>query len=308
MRIFSKTRAIPVCFATAVMIGCSDARDVANPGTDQRAVAKELVTGRALAALDANGRFAIPSRSGWHRTLLTEREAAAFGVVYARRIAAANASFYERTRGARIAFDSLQECGRAFLAESPYEEPDATMPEGLVNAIAPRWMVSFCEDGESPSLSVAVAATAGHLVIKGWAFDPSSLRGSEFMALGVPVGRTLTPGPEFAVTHLATASGKRVEDVPELLLMGLPWEPQAARWLLKSEATVRVRRADGSESDHATLFVGREPNGLGIRTYEGSSGRATDPPETVLAADGTRHVLRRRVDMPRRFVAVEVAK
>lgn len=269
------------------------------------------VTGAAAAAVDGDGKFVIEPRTAWRRQLLSQGQATLLGQVYVRRIASTNASFYEKMRGARINFEVLQPCGRAYFAETPYEEPADNLPPSLTNLASPRWIVTYCEADANPSLSVAIAAAATYLSYEGPGFERSNIKGQfkgmEFKALGVPVGKTLTPSPERAVTLLAEASGKRVTAVPALVLPGMPLGPWGARWMIVQEGAVKVRSSTGDTASLRTLFVGREV--LDVQLFRGLPATVNDAREVFSSGPGgASYALDHRPDMPRRFEPMEVAK
>lgn len=293
-----------IALALMTPLACRDTTVVTTP--DNARLNRAFVTGGAAAALDADGRFVLGSGRSWTRSELNESDAKALADVYVHRFARTNAGFHERLRGKPINFEKLRPCGRAYYARSPYEEPAAGVPDAIVNVIAPRWIFTFCEDANDAAMSVAVATTATHLVMRDGRIDPMSLRGSEFYGLGVPAGKSMTVSPERAVERVATESGRRVAEVPVLVLPGLPWEPLAARWLLVTEAAIRVRNAHGQPALLNSIYVGRANLSLDVETFRGTVASALEPLEKLTGADKQEYQLRRLPSMPRRFEEVRI--
>jgi len=284
-------------------LGCRDRNVVTTPNSG---VNRAFVTGSAAVALDADGHFLLTPGESWNRRELSEAEARALADIYVHQFARTNAGFHERLRSKRIAFDKLHPCGRTYYAHSPYVEPAADVPEALVNVVAPRFFFTFCEDANDAVMSVTVATTATHLVVKDGHIDPMSLRGSEFYGLAIPVGKTMTLSPESAVERLATESGRRVTEIPVLVLPGLPWEPLAARWLLIAEAPVDARNNVGQRLQLTSVYVGRADLSLDVQTFRGVFSQPLDPPEQLTGRNNTQYVLHRLATMPRRFEQVQI--
>lgn len=283
------------------LTACGDrVREFTKP--DDSGVNRQYVVGAAAAALDANGQFKLTARRTWKRPELTEGDARRLALLYIRKFPRTNAAYYEELHGAAIDFDELYLCGRVFYAMSPYEDPDSSMPEGMVNAIASHWLFTFCRPGGIPVISTALAATATRLDFS----DPSTQRGSEIFSIGIPAGKTGFALPERAVEQLATASGHRVSTVPELVQRGLGTAPQSAQWRLGLDGPVSATDGAGTRIQRVVLYVGRALRSWDIEIYDGTLASAGDPAEEVRDRDGRVYFLVRAGNMPRAFVRVQV--
>lgn len=303
-------RVFTLLTAAIVATACGASRTITVP--DDSGVERSYVTGAAAAALDANGQFHLQSGGDWRRPELTEAEAAAMADVYALRYAPTLPEWFERHRGARIDFANLRRCGRVFYALSPYIEPadgyiePSELSAGIVNALASRWMFTYCDAGNSPALSVAVAATATHLrITPGGTFDPFTRRGNEFHASGIPLGTTAPILPERAVERVALESGARVASVPRLLLPGFKYFPQSARWVLNLGRDVETRSPQGVHGTGLEFFVGQSLTDWSVGVY-----RALDTVrgDTLFLPSGKPLVFTRRSDAPGAWESVQFAR
>jgi hypothetical protein len=285
----------------AAINACRDTTRLVRP--DDSGVDRAYVTGAAAAALDADGRFRLETGSGWQRPELSEVQAAALADVYAFRLAPTLPSWFERHRGAKIDFASLRRCGRAFYAFSPYVEPPDALLAGRVNAVASRWMFTYCDGEESPAISVAVATTATHLRIVNGRIDGSTWRGMEFHGAGIPLGTTAPILPERAAERLAQESGARVASVPRLMLTGVGYFPQSARWMLDLDRDVTARNPQGVGRSGRQFFVGRSLTEWSVGTYQAAT--AVAEVDTLFGVSGELLLLKRRSDASRGWESVE---
>ena len=78
--------------------------------------------------------------------------------------------------------------------------------------------------------------------------DMPGQSGMEFVTSGVPVGNGSLLGPEEAVVRVGRATGARVKEVPDLVMLNIPLGPMNAAWKLSLDRAVRVRTTAGSEA------------------------------------------------------------
>ena len=258
---------------------------------------QQYVTGAALQALDGAGFFTLgPPSDAWSTAALAEPEAAALADVFARDFVPTFPEYFEALHGKPIAYQALKRCGPTRFAESPYLEPSAGLPQGLVNAAASRWIFTYC-DPTSPAVSIAVASSATGVSIVNGHFDPASLRGSEFDAEGIPMHTTAPMPPERAAEWLARASGQRVATVPRLIHPGLGYFTQSAHWMMELEASVTT---SGSHAPERTFFVGRTLLTLNLEIAAPGAVHSADTVQSTTAI----HVLQRRPGLERRWQAI----
>jgi hypothetical protein len=285
---------------------CQDAQRVTRP--DDSGINKQYVAGAAAAALNPKGHFVIPATtSGWSRAELSETDAAAIAGIWVRQFSPTNPQWYEEAHGSKIDFASLHRCGRAFYALSPYIEPGKEFNPSELNAVASKWLLTYCDASEIPSVSVAVATTATYVRITNGRIDGRSLRGMEIFACGIPAGSTIPISPERAVEGLSRASGKRIMTVPRLIIPG-SWHGQGAQWMLETEAPVEVQSVSGKRGTDRTFYVGiKVGGGWEVRTHRGVS--TTNSPffrDTLYRLSGQAVGLARRADVPRALEVVDV--
>lgn len=289
--------------AIPFLLACHDAPNVTPPNT--AGTSRAYLTGAAADALDPEGYFRLQSSSGWKRTELTEAQAEQFAEVYIRKFAPTLPSYFERSHGAKINFAALNRCGRAFYGVSPYEEPLAGVDEGTLNGVASQWLFSYCGDDGLPIVSVAIAATATHLRIEDGSFARSSLRGNEILGSGIPRGTELPMSPERAVEMLAGAAGRRISQVPRLVLPGIPYYPQSARWELVVETAASIRTARGDVSAVSRFFVGRALKEWNTEIAHGVAQSDDAPTDAIVLASGQRLEFARVSGMPRAWERIE---
>jgi hypothetical protein len=275
-----------------VMMACAG-EPAGPPGPPVEAISRELadaLSPSVLASLNSAGQFetvAIDSTAG---PQLSEAEAKAFAIVFARNYAVHARSYFEGQRLARIDFQRLTPCGRALYASSRARvSPQAEVHER--NFIGPRWVIALCSAGE-PQLSVAVAALAVEMKVKDGEFITfPGPHGNEFLPSGIPAewDGALPVSPEQAAILAAKLSGHHVTKVPQLVLAGAGRIAFDAQWVISLdgpvhaiglEATDRVfvgPRLDGKSSLGRSGIVVQLPNG----TSKLAVGQL--PPNSVMA-------------------------
>ncbi|HEU4996405.1 MAG TPA: hypothetical protein VFT29_16420 [Gemmatimonadaceae bacterium] len=277
--------------------GCRDAENLTRP--DNTGVDRAHVTGAAAAALDADGQFVLPAlSSGWSRTELGEAEAAALADAYVRVYAPTLPSWFERVHGAKIDFAALRRCGRVFYALSPYVEPPMSTSQSLVNAVSSQWLFSYCDGRALPAVSVAVAAAATNLRFAGSRIDPASLVGNEIDGSGIPMGMNVPISPEGAVERLAKESQRRISTVPRLLLPGVRFHPQVARWELATETPVATTNSDGQSRSDRLFFLGSNVRSWDVVVYRSRAQSADSLSDALIRANGDTVRFQRRSDVP----------
>ena len=141
----------------------------------------------------------------------------------------------------------------------------------------PWWLVTLCDRAGAPTLSVGVSAWATDITVQGGRLLFPRISGSEIFGVGIPTGHVgeYPSSPEEAIELTAKRSGRRVTEVPELI-MPLPEDgiPQFARWHLTLESVAGLRT--GAES-HASKEVFVRPKGLHTNDLVLSVAASTQP-------------------------------
>lgn len=268
-----------------------------------RANAAAYVTGAAARSLNAEGQFVLPSPnlSGPYPQL-TKAQAVALATGILRDFARFIWKGIEAEHGAFIDSADLRPCPEVYYAESPYQPPGASVDRMHRNFAGPYWLVSFCSSAGVAQLSVPVAAYATNMILRnghvGWTKD-TRIRGAETFPKGIPLGTTYPVAPENAVELVASETGRRVKNVPELIQRTIGYPPQYAVWKLVLDAPVPVRvLATAAESDDSVLYVGADefsPNKLAV--FRGNTVPGREPPE-ILRSIPDHDVHKPRVRVP----------
>jgi hypothetical protein len=255
---------ISLTIGSAIAGGCSKE----SPAIMDPRVESEWVAGRAAAALDDRGHFRFPSDAPEVGQVDASR-ADALGDAFEQTFGSFLVGTYDQDRGGSpIDIDGLTGCGRTYLAISPYADLPAGSPANVTRFVGTQWMVSLC-NGPLPVISVAVSVYASDVQLQ-QRIIASQPAPNDFSDAAIPVGGSIPISPERAVQIAALATGRRITEVPELVLPSTPHAPQLARWRLILDRPVMVRglqsgklRASsellvGFGSTDRTLAVGAE--------------------------------------------------
>jgi hypothetical protein len=241
---------------------------------------RAAVTGLAADAIRPDGKIQLPSPVTGGERELTAAQAVNFASVWTHDYAPMTRSWLERTHGAAINFATLESCGRPLYARSAFVAPPQSLPSAYRRGSGPWWLITFCDDGGSPSVSIAVSAWATELTIQDGKLHFPMISGNEIVPIGVPLGHVgeYPMAPEIAVQMLAQKAGKRVAYVPELVTT-LPSDgpPQLARWHLTLEGPTSVHTKSGTRTTN-DAFVG--PARVGGRDVA-TSVAALDQPTAI---------------------------
>ena len=232
----------------AVPVACSDSVPTGAPATTPDAAAtRAAVTGAAAAAVDRDGRIQLFAPADEGERILTAAEAVAFASVWVRDYAPMTKAWLEKSHGAPINLKALTPCGRPLYARSAFSAPPKNVPAPFRRARGAWWLLTYCDAGGAPSVSVAMSAWAELSIENGKLHFPR-LSGTEIVAVGVPAGHVgeYPSAPEFAIQLAAKQTGRRVSQVPDLITP-LPSDgpPQLARWRLALDEPATVQTASG---------------------------------------------------------------
>lgn len=248
--------AAALCLLSAI-VACSGDSPTAARSMPTPSALLAAVTGPAADAI-ANGQIQLAAAAGVEEKELTASEAVNLASAWTRERGPMTRSWLESTRGADINFKTLKNCGRTLYARSAFNSSPQNIPGPYRRGHGPWWLVTFCDGVGSPSVSVAVAAWANELTIQAGKIRFPMVSGTEFVAIGIPVGHVgeYPMPPEIAVEIAAQRAGKRVAKVPELVTP-LPSDgpPQLARWRLTLEAPVTARTESGARPT-TEVFMG----------------------------------------------------
>lgn len=245
--------AIPSRFVACIVFTSFAACD----SSDRSPTAAEpspYLAGEALGAVQGDGQFRLsgPTRPGE----ISETQAREMASEFAHSIGRWVKGSWEADRGAVVDIEALHPCGRAFYAESAYEDLPETAAVSLRQLVGPKWLVTLCGKNRDPQVSVAVPTIATTTAVV-----DDKLRitnGRHFIAFGIPaqVG-AVPPSPEEAAESAARGTGRRVVSIPHLVLPPLPFSPQLAKWRFGLEAPVDVTlRSSGESLSTSEVYYG----------------------------------------------------
>jgi hypothetical protein len=267
-----RSRAVTGLVAVALVVACDDQTPSMGPRIGGASALH--VTGEAARQIEEFGQFRLAGPAAGE---LAEAQAIALARAYMIGAAPWIGGVWERDRGARIDVRRLTACPRAYYAASAFALPTDAQPS-LQQAVGPQWLVSMCSPDGMPVLSVAVSALATDLRVEGGRLVGPG--GGQFTSAGIPARLSGVPvAPEEAVRLAAAGVGRRVTDVPELVLAGGPYAPQLAKWRLRLESPVTARGAKSGVAQTTSevyLGFGETWNWTGLQT-----GRADPTPRQV---------------------------
>lgn len=309
--------------ALVLLSACSEEHASLSPGGG--AGVDQFVTGAAAEALDASGHFRMsaPPAADLPSISQTQAEELALALVHGAAPVGGLAGA-EAERGTPISWTELSVCRRTLYALSSWLPLDASIvasPYGAATqrGFGPHYLVSLCEHGAVPALTIAVSAYSTDLSVENGDLVYPRVGGSWFQWRGVPRSQEaeLGVGPERAVRAAAQLTGRKVTAVPDLII---PDRRDGgvidARWRISLDSLVTLRTKDSRES----LTVGKVyvrwsrrfngeptvdievPNEDPDETFEYRTALPKDPSDTDLpVAHG---VARRRADFPSRYETV----
>lgn len=255
------------------LLACGDTTDP-NPGKAIiPSVDRSLVTGEALAALDAGGRYtALPTPypvpflavDADSARAIAVRFWAGWGMNWRFRI--------QDDAGVSVDHTRLNVCGRPLYAESAVDPAPATASPAFRAFYGPRWLVTLC-DGASVRAILSISVFATGLLGVG-AYDASSddlTSGIEYG--GVPPGARFPQSAEEATIATAHFTGATVTRVPRLVMADPNVEHIFALWAVEVSRSFRVRGAlSGTSRDRTRFLFGHQPWNawrVGVSDYEG---------------------------------------
>jgi len=208
-----------------VVAACTD--DITRPTLPALST---VVTGAAAAALQANGQFELPAAPPG---MVTDSQARALSAAFVRMFGVFFVDFWEHDdRAGPIDLATLRVCGRSYYARSPYEPLPSSASFVLRQTYGSYWLTSLCGVNGNAQVSVAVPAvdTQFHVDSVGYITGIAGIDSARFLPVGIAPGFSVPPSPESAVREVAQWTGRRVVEVPELVLQPPSYFPQLAKW------------------------------------------------------------------------------
>jgi hypothetical protein len=270
-----------ICLAscTALVIGCQTHDDSLTAPQISANSMLSIVTGMAAQNLDASGHFRLQGPPSGGPAQLSKSQAEALATLWPRQFGTWIVRRLEREHGTELNLQSLTVCGRTFYAESPLEPLDISVAQDPGGAVAQRvygpwWLVTMCGSGAVPQLSLGVSAYATDLTIENGVIHGPAIGGEWFSPEGIPVsqGEDFLEAPERAAQHVAGTTGRRVSQVPRLIIPVRPdASPNHSFWAVKLDAAAAVRpKKGGPVRDVTELYDYRRP-GIASRSLEAAA-------------------------------------
>ena len=162
--------------------------------------------------------------------------------------------------------------------------------------------MTLCENGV-PEVSVAVSVHATEVATNGGqiASQPAP---NDFQGAAIPQGGTVPVTPEEAVQLAVKATGRRVTEVPELILPPVPYSGQLARWRLTFDGPVKFHGVhSGQHQTSQQLLAGF---GTTVHTHAiGSNDPSVAPRTSINVGTGATQLVT-KPDYPATFEAVVI--
>src|SRR5262249_4195242 len=147
------------CAIVALAIACHMDR-----GPTEPRLSRDWLTGNALNAVGGDGRFRVPIVQRHPNVEVTADQASKIATLWSHTSAPWIRPTLELDRGAPVDPRKVEQCGRIFYADTPYQDLAATASHFVNTIYGPWWLVTLC-DGAGPAISMAVSAYSKNLKI-----------------------------------------------------------------------------------------------------------------------------------------------
>ncbi len=253
------------------------------PSTDRLAAA---VTEDVPILADGRLRLSGPGE-GTKLEEISSSEAVALAQAWVRQFAAMLGPFIEDGHGAPINYQRVTPCGRPLYAGTAMKLEESSAPLPVLRQYGSWWLVTMCSQDGRPQVSVAVSSFATDTRLVDGRIEFAFNHGGEFFAVGIPRGHSgeFPAIPEAAVVEIAEVTGTRVAQVPTLLAPApSDGPPQSARWVLRLEDEVEMKRVIGASTVRTrTVYAAREHLRAGARALVMAVAKLNQPTEVTLS-------------------------
>ncbi|HEX8674569.1 MAG TPA: hypothetical protein VF710_21900 [Longimicrobium sp.] len=261
---FATSRRLAAAIAVScavLLLGCSEGPS-GSPGDAEEV--RQYVAGSAEQRLGSDGRFTYPQATAPSSAeIISEQRARELTASFVLSFGPASKPFWERERGRAIDVARLSADRRVFFVHTPYELFPGGYHPAFRRAFGPFHLFTLAT-GREPEVLVAVSAYSTDVgIYPDGKLDMPTQSGMEFVSSAVPIGTALDGngsllGPEEAVVRVGRATGARVIEVPELVMLNIPEGPLNGAWKLSLDRGVRVRTTAGAEARTvSTLYLSR---------------------------------------------------
>lgn len=245
-------------------IACRDHRAPTEPR-----VSSAWLSGNAAEAVGSDGRFHLQVVQRHPLAEIPATQAVVIATAWTHSDGPWLRGTFEQDRGAVVDPRHVDQCGRVFYADTPYQDLPSSASHTIQTVFGPWWLVTLC-DNRGPAISVAVSAYSTNLKVA----DGSVVGiGNELFATGIPTDLSSVPmSPEEAVQLAVSETGARVSEVPSLVMAPRPSAPQTATWLITLDRPISIRGVhSGTTRTTNRILVGFE------ETWHTKAIQAADP-------------------------------
>lgn len=299
-------------FLLLVTAGCDDLERSPTQSAAMPPDLGQMVSGAAAQSLNERGEFELtPARAPADVPIISPEQAGEFARAFLRTGGAQFTASWQRQRGGLIEVKGLRMDPRILYAETPHAPfPNPPHP-AYRRKYGPVYLVHFMTVSERV-LTIGVSAYGTDLRVdaEGRIVSPM-LGGTYFFPVAVSIDPTTGPTryvpvtPEDAVAQVASATGARIVEVPQLVLRDRDLHPALAQWRVRLDRPVRVRAVEGGRSDAVReLFVGPGRRLHAARPAQPLAKRVRLQGDDAGPAGHTTVDLRRRAEFPTDFDVV----
>jgi hypothetical protein len=220
---------------------------------------RRWTTGAAAESLDSAGHFRLPvPTSVGPYAITTPESAATLASAFLRAFAYPAVSIggplgehLQRERGAPIDFSRLRPHPRVYFAISPYQPVAENVAVFVRKSYGPVFVVQMVQDNAIVISTISSAYNTDLWVEPDGRIGMPPVGGGAFRSSGIPVAliHGLPLSPEMAVQMAAMATGRRVREIPELVLPAHRYSGQYAHWRLVLDSTVTVMVTAGGATE-----------------------------------------------------------
>lgn len=217
---------------------------------------RDFLTGAAALALQSDGHFAMPNNVVNPIGEVSRAQAVEITRRYLLDVGHSLIGAWSTNFGSPIALADLAPCKQPLYAAGPYASISGNMSEGAARMLGPHWVVPICVDGGRIAVVLSFSAQATDLVVPTGVNPPYET--GDMLSFGVPATSDVSLYEPEAAAALAYAStGRRVTEVPLLVMNPRPEVPQLVRWRVQLEAPVLLEgHTSAASRSRSALLVG----------------------------------------------------
>ncbi|MBI2796329.1 MAG: hypothetical protein HYX65_06445 [Gemmatimonadetes bacterium] len=294
-------RAASTVLVLAISSGCAtEARTIA-PNSD--ASIARFLTLDVARSLGPNGRLLLREPGG---DTLQAQQAMRIADAYIHTFGPPALGRYTSVTEREFSLEQVHPCGRAYLAETPYELELAPDPR-IARLVGPHWIVQLCLDGSVPLISVSLSALASEALLavsSGARLNPSI---SDIRESPIPPRFGEVPvSPEDAVAFAGRLTNGRISQLPVLIQPRFGSQKELARWRLVLEQPIELTATSSGESvAERVIYVGWERRAGPLSLLRAKPAqREVDSVTHLVDLERRRSLVQRRVGVPLEFEVV----